>query len=379
VLTGAPDPSLPRLLPRLGGCVDITDMDHDAAAAALAPHRPDGIVSFVDDHLVTAAAIAARLGLSYHSPEVAVGLADKRRQRDLLARAGVAGPRFWSLGPGPPAAAFEEVPAAVTFPVVAKPAARSGSRGIRLATDRAQLAEVVAAGPTRGWVVEEYLEDACGMRSDFASYLSVESVLGSGEVSHVAITSRFPLASEFRETGNFIPVRLPPPLERSVLATPSDALAALGVTSAAAHTEIKLTPDGPRLIEVNGRPGGRPPFVLRAAAGVNLFALTCQAAAGIPVHVDGPVRCRAVGCWLMVQPPVTARRVGEIAGLEEISHLDGVDLVQVRRHPGEHVDWREGTDSQVLTVRGAVPDHPHLVCTIRAIHEALTVRYLTTA
>lgn len=78
-----------RLLKRLGPVIDIPAGDLDAAARVLAEHQPGGIITFVDDGLVLAAELAARLGLPYHTPAVAATLADKQRQRAVLEAAGV--------------------------------------------------------------------------------------------------------------------------------------------------------------------------------------------------------------------------------------------------------------------------------------------------
>ena len=105
----------------------------------------------------------------------------------------------------------------------------------------------------------------------------------------MAFCGRFPLADPFRETGNFIPAIFDPDTEGALLQLVDDAVRALGIRDSVIHTEIKLTADGPRLIEVNGRLGGRPPFVLETVSPVNLFAVTCQVAAGIPVKFEHPV------------------------------------------------------------------------------------------
>ena len=42
----------------------------------------------------------------------------------------------------------------------------------------------------------------------YAAYVSVESVAAAGVISHLALTGRFPLAENFRETGFFIPAAL---------------------------------------------------------------------------------------------------------------------------------------------------------------------------
>ena len=58
------------------------------------------------------------------------------------------------------------------------------------------------------------------------------------------------------------------------------ALRALGVRTGGFHTEIKLTPDGPRVIEVNGRLGGGVPEMLLQASGESLMRLSMRVALG---------------------------------------------------------------------------------------------------
>jgi hypothetical protein len=81
-----------RLLQRLGDVVDVTGLDHDAAAAAVAAARPDGILALHDALLSWTAEVAQRLGLPFHLPQTARELSDKRAQRAALAAAGVAMP-----------------------------------------------------------------------------------------------------------------------------------------------------------------------------------------------------------------------------------------------------------------------------------------------
>jgi hypothetical protein len=370
------DPTTLRLLRRLGTVVDITGLDLDQAAASLADHRPEGIVSFVDDHVRTAAGLAARLGLPYHSPEVADTVVDKRLQRLALQRAGIPGPRFWPVAAALTPGQVAELGRQITYPAVLKPAEGSGSRDMYRVTSTAELTATLESGAARsGWVLEEYLRDDPDRDQRFASYLSVESVISAGRVSHVAVTGRFQLAEPFRETGNFMPAVFQPRLQRPILAMASDAIEALGITTAVIHTEIKLTPEGPRLIEVNGRLGGRPPFVLESVADVNLFEVACQVAVGVPVAFEGLAECRGIGFWLMLQPPMAARRVTAVQGIEDVSVLEGIDVVSVNRRPGDAVDWREGTDGQVLTVRGRAADHQALADTIELIRHKVSVDY----
>ena len=240
------------------------------------------VVTFVDDHLEAAADLAARLGFRYHTPAVARTLVDKRLQRLAFHEAGVPGPGFWAIPAGATAEETADIAALVAYPAVLKPAEGSGSRDMYSVAGPDELVAAVSANPAMGYLVEQYLQDWPGRDPRFAGYLSVESAVSDGRISHAALTGRFPLAEPFRETGNFIPALVPDGLEADLLELASSALRALQIRDAITHTEIKLTPDGPKVIEVNGRLGGRPPFVLRRVSEVNLFAAACRVALGVP-------------------------------------------------------------------------------------------------
>jgi len=102
----------------------------------------------------------------------------------------------------------------------------------------------------------------------------------AGEISHVAVTGRFPMAEPFRETGFFIPADLPQAHLEGALEVATAALRALGVRAGDCHTEIKFTPSGPQVIEVNGRLGGGIPEMLFHASGVSLLRLSMRVALG---------------------------------------------------------------------------------------------------
>jgi biotin carboxylase len=371
------DATTRRLLRRLGTVVDLAGLDLDAAAQALADHRPEGIVTFVDDHVVLAAELAARLDLPYHSPDGAAVLVDKRRQRAALDRAGIAGPRNWAVAVGLTADDARRLADEVCYPAVLKQAEGSGSRdmyAVRTADELLPL--LMDGGPAlAGGLIEEYLRDDTEHDPRFASYLSVESVVGPEGVVHAAVTGRFPLAPPFRETGNFIPAIVPPGRDDEILAMVDQAIAALQIAVAVIHTEIKLTPAGPALIEVNGRLGGRPPFVLQSVSDTNLFLAACLLAAGAPPGVDAPAVCSGVGYWRMLQAPMWARRVTAVDGLAGLSAHPGVETIKLNRRAGDPVDWREGTDGNVVVVRGRVDDHAALAEIIRLIDDTVRIDY----
>lgn len=375
VLTGGAEEEFlgRRLLRRLGPVIELPVDDLDVAATVLGEHGIDGIVTFVDDNLICAAELAARLGLIYHPPDVARVLASKTLQRQALAAAGVPGPRFWPLGPGLDRTALRAVAAELEFPVVLKPTAGSGSRGILALTGVEDLVD--AYDQDGSYLLEEHLADDPDRDTRFASYLSVESIVSFGVSHHVAVCGRFPLAEPFRETGNFIPAAVNADTQALLFDITDQAIAALRIENAILHTEIKLSPDGPKLIEVNGRLGGRPPFVLRAVSNVNLFRAAFEVALGLPVGGTGLAQCDAISYWRMLQPPCDAYRVRSVAGLDRLGEASFVDSVRLSRAPGEEVDWRDGTDGKVLTVCGRVGDLSELAAAIDQIERTVAIEY----
>lgn len=370
---GLGDDPISHLTRRLGDVVEIPRGDLDAAAEALAGAQLDGIVTFVDDHLSLAAALAQRLGLIYHPPEVAAAIRNKDHQRAKLDGAGVAGPRFWPLPAGLDRTALASAAAEVTYPAVLKPARGSGSRGIVHVANAQHLLRLYDDQIDQ--LLEEHLLDDPRTDPRFASYLSVESVVSHGRVSHVALTGRFRLALPYRETGNFMPAAVPTGQQDAILELATAAIRALEIDNAAVHTEIKLTPNGPRLIEVNGRIGGRPPFVLLSVSEVNLFQAACRIALGEPVSFDSLAECSGVGFWRMIQPPLAARRVCEVHGVEPVRALPWVNNVNVMRGAGQVLNAEDGTDGAVMVITGKVANLDELAGAITQLDTTLSVDY----
>jgi D-alanine-D-alanine ligase-like ATP-grasp enzyme len=368
-----------RLLRKVGTVVNLAGLSLGETVSVLREHSPDGVVAYSDEDIVLLASIAEELGLDYHTPEVARRLVDKLTQREALREGGVPSPLCWQVPADRDPAAVRALAARVEFPAVLKPRTGSGSEYITPVADAGDLVRQVAmlppqAGGSIGMLVEQYLPGLATAPSErFGDYVSVESLVAAGEISHVAVTGRFPLAEPFRETGAFIPAGLPHAQLAAVLEVATAALRALGVRTGDFHTEIKLTPDGPRVIEVNGRLGGGIPEMLHQASGVSLFDLSMRAALGEPVVVDGPVPCARVGWRFVFPPPTSARRVVSVGGLDRLAELAGVNAIFVNRSPGDPVDWREGTGGYVYEVSGVSADYDGLLEIDRFLHEEVSI------
>jgi biotin carboxylase len=370
-----------RLMARMGTVINIGELSGEQTVEALGEKGPTGLLCLSDRAMVPLAGIAAGLGLEFHSPVVASTLSDKLLQRQALRAAGIPTPEFRSVSAATNQADIDRLVSEVGFPAVLKPRQGCGSRNTFMVQDRAELTRLLTMPDTRqperaGMILEAYLSRAERTVSRFDPIVSVESFIGGGEVHHLAITGRLPFADPFRETGLVLPSDLSPDDADAALETAAAAIRALGVVHGCLHTELKFTPDGPRIIEVNGRVGGGIPQLVRlAGSDVSILTLAMELALGVTPLVELPLAYSRIGWQRTVPPPVSARRINTIAGLDGLTQLPGIDQITVNRNAGEAVDWRRGLPEYVYQVYGSGGDYEEIEMQQTMIDEAVTVIY----
>jgi hypothetical protein len=354
VVGWSPDKPPFKLLARFGDVLDVTDMTEAQAVAYLTTQALDGVIVFTDGPIRLAAAVADRLNLPFHTPHSARLLTDKVAQRTALRNAGLPVPAFASVRQGD----FETT---VPFPAVLKPRAGAGGRDTFKIENADQLAEALAkCDPDEEFILEEWLPDRLPHGSS-ADLVSVESVVREGTIEHIAVTGRFPFAPPFRETGLFLPSDLGPTDRAAVIALAGAAAKAMQVRQGFLHTEVKLTPDGPRIVEVNGRLGGGISGMVARIGGPSLLVWAVRLALGqdvgpIPVLTDSKI-----AFYYFIVSPLLATQVESIEGVSELGALEGVDEVRLNRPAGDTVDSRESShQGHVIRLDGMVGSHEEL-------------------
>lgn len=369
---------LRRLMARTGIVVDLTGQPPGAWADVVGPHRPDGVVAFSDTDLGAVARMAEALHLRFFAPDVVGRLVDKARQRQAFRAAGLPSPKSWVLAVGGTAEDREQVAAEVSYPAVCKPQFGNDSKLTYPVPDAASLRRLFADGPDVirvPMVVEEYLADTASRLGEaFANYLSVESLVRDGTARHFAITGRFPPSEPFRESGFFIPSTVAGADRDAVEELTSAAIRALGVTSGCMHTEIKFTPDGPRVIEVNGRLGGGIPLMYELATGGMAVRMAMAVALGAEVGAI-PEATAETGFRFLFHGPMWARRVTAVHGLEDVGNFPEVRSVTLHRGPGSAIDWRTGNHDYVFSVAGVTAGSGPLPELRDGIDRTVTVSY----
>lgn len=331
-----------------------------------------GIVTFSEPLVARTAAIAARCGLPYHSEWVAEGLTDKNVQRRRLAEGGVRTPRFAPIDtPAGAAAALDTV----GTPAVLKPRSGGGSRNTTLITDPGDLTSAVdeffADGETALVLEEQLIGDPSVAGPGWGDYVSVESVTIDGVTRQIGVTGKLPLLEPFREQGHFFPAQIPAETYAEACRVTTDAVRALGIATGISHTELKLTAEGPAVIEVNGRLGGHISDLVRRSAGIGMVRLAMALALGLEEARVGETTSGPIAFQFLYLPPVGATEVVDVSGAAELRRIDGVKRVEVLLGPGSKVSWGSGSASMVAIIYGSAPD----VAALATVRDEIYARF----
>ena len=311
--------------------------------AAAARRRPIRAVVPVDEGTAVIAALAAeKLGLPHNPPAAAGRAADKHAMRRALREAGVPVPdfRLFDLTGGPEGPAGQ-----VQYPCVLKPLLLSASRGVIRADDPASF-----AGAWRR--VERILEAARAERrprdqrvarqvlvEDFVpgAEVAVEGLLRGGSLELLALFDKpDPLDGPyFEETLYVTPSRHPAALQQAVQRVAAEAARALGLTEGPVHAELRLSADGPVVLEVAARSiGGLCARALRFGAGLSLEEIVVAHAVGLPLSTLTR-EARASGVMML---PIPRRGILQgVSGLTAARAVSGVEDVVVTIPEGREV------------------------------------------
>jgi len=344
-----------RILSRFGDVVDLTGLTEAQSIERLVEFRPDGVVVFNDPPIMLASKVAHELDLPFHSPATAELLSDKLAQRAALRDAGLPVPAFAALS-----TTFTD--AHVPFPAVLKPRAGAGSRDTFFVHDARQVADALAkCDPNEEFILEEWLPDRSSRQGLGSDLVSVESVVRDGDITNITVTGRFPFAPPFRETGSFMPSDVNETDWNAVLELASTAITALGIKHGLVHTEIKMTPQGARIVEVNGRLGGGIDGLIRRLGGPSLLVWSMKLALGQDVGPTPVILKSPVAFFRLIVAPQTATELESLSGVNDLNALSGIDEVNLNAQPGDALDYRRSSFSQnILWINGAVGSHAEL-------------------
>jgi biotin carboxylase len=364
------------MLRKSGKVLDTAGHTPQELIQAVHAEHPDGITSYSDADLHTQAWLAAALGLPSPSIATVARLTDKLLQREALDAGGVPIPRFSSIKEPADAIEVDRLSRALGFPQIIKPRDGTACRDIYPVGDADELDRVLRQLESPGqMILEELMADRPPSGAPYADRISIDSIVSHGVISHLGITGLFSMVPPFRSSGGFFPAQVGAEEIPAFFEMATASIRALEGDFGCYRTEIKLTPGESKIIEINGRPTGLTPATVRLASGLSLLPMSMRLALGEHIVIEGPLACNQIGYRYYCEPPMSARKLISIAGLEGLRGLPGVVQVDIHKGPGDPVDWHNGSLDKIFQVTGAVKDYGELIEHYRACTEDVVVTY----
>lgn len=253
--------------------------------------EPDGItVGMVDIAVPTCAYVATQLNLPGIDEQTAKKVTDKYEMIKAFDKCKVPHPWYKYVSKSD-VIYHKEIK--VSFPAIVKPVDMAGSRGIFLVNDEKELYQSIeksSKASDRGdIIVEEYMD---------GPEVSVELVVKNGKPYVIQITDKTTSgAPHFAEIGHLQPSQLPASTLEKVKEVACRAAISLDLQNSLGHAEIKITSNGPKMVEIGARAGGDGigEQLVELSTGVSFPEMAIQIAMGeeivIPDKIENKASC----------------------------------------------------------------------------------------
>lgn len=320
----------------------ISTIDISKVMDAAIRHKIDGIMTLASDMpMRTVAAVAKEMGIVGINEDTAMKATNKACMREALMKNNVPVPKFYKVSNR-----TEYIFAVSQFnsAFIVKPADNSGSRGIVKVGDLSDhnfisYAYDYARTSSRNGdvVVEEYMK---------GPEVSVETLTVNGECHVIQITDKITTGSpHFVEMGHTQPSRLRDDIKRKIADVAIRANKAIGITNGPSHTEIIVTNDGPKIVELGARLGGDciTTHLVPLSTGIDMVENSIKIALGEPIDVYAKYSKGSAIRYLSCPKG----KIKSITGIEEARQMDGIRQVSIVHGVGTIVGEIESSTDRV--------------------------------
>ena len=349
----------------------VSTLDQEEVYRQALIYQPDVVITSTSDGPVrTAAYVNEKLGkrpdLSY---ENAICATIKSKMRDRLRECGVPIPEYYAAQDFE---AFSEAVDKLNGNCIVKPADNAGSRGV---------VHLEAVEPT---VIRETYEYSLGnarngtvMAEEYmhGPEVSVEIMVMDGEPHILAITDKYITPPPyFVELAHCEPSRLGAGTQEEIRKVAAQAVRAIGIENAPAHVEIKVTEEGPKIVELAARLGGD--FItsrlVPLSTGIDMVGASVLLATGeMPDLTPRRNRGAAIhfisvgnepdGCALAASEQQGAEREGVIARItvpDTLYEQEGVEEIRLYKKPGDTVQGTRSSNDRLghVITTGETPE-----------------------
>lgn len=319
----------------------ISTIDQDAVLAKAEELHPDFVLTSTSDAPVrTAAYVCEKLGIPYGlSYKDAICATVKSAMRQRLSEHHVPIPQFYICEN------YEEFEKAIqcfSDVCIIKPSDSSASRGVILINVNDDLEKIkkqydycLSNAHNGVVVVEEFMK---------GPEVSVECFVVEGKVDIIAITDK--MITElpfFVELGHSEQSQLPTAVKQKIREVTKMAIKAIGIQNGVSHTELKITDEGPKVVEIAARLGGD--FItarlVPLATGVDMVGNSLLLEMNKNIDLERKKECGSAIRFIIGKKGI----LREIKMLKDPQEIPGIQEVEFYLKPGDMInDVRSSND-----------------------------------
>lgn len=299
----------------------------------------DGAITFWEDDIPLLARVCDHFGFTGNNYQTAINTRNKYEMRKRLKETGLGSPDYHLIHNRED---LEDAIDWIGFPAVMKPVWGSDSQFVVLVKDQDEVYETydyllkncneqfdpIYKYNDGMFLYEEYLE---------GTEISLECFSQYGIPHVIGINEKQPIKPPyFIEYGDIAPARLSEDTERECIKLAESSLIALGVQNSLSHIELKITPSGPKIIEVASRMGGDDIYLnVKTVWGQDMVKMGLQIATGqkVDYKIREPRDC--VICRYFI--PSFSGIITNISGVKESRELKNVIDLNITKDVGDAV------------------------------------------
>lgn len=346
-------------------CLEISTIDIQKVIDAAKRYDIDGIITIASDMpMRTVAAVAKELNLVGITEETALKATNKALMRECLKEHDVPIPLFFK------ASDYDKYLNKVKLfssKFIVKPADNSGSRGILLVQDIKNIHEIEYAfdyskkySRSGEIIVEEYME---------GPEVSIETLSIDGQVNIIAITDKLTTGSpNFVEMGHSQPSQLSQQIQNQIKEIAIKAIIAIGINNGPSHTEIIVTNEGPKIVELGARLGGDniTTHLVPLSTGVDMVKCCIEIALGNKPDFDRKINGGSAIRYFQI----STGKIKGIFGLNRAKLMPCIKQISFIKKPGDYVNVINNSSDRIGFI---ISQSDSAINAIRICEEAMSI------
>lgn len=317
----------------------ISTIDIPKVLNAARKYNIDGILTIASDMPVrTVARVAQTLDLPGLDIPTSFNATDKAMMREALKSGSVPIPKFAYTNNYQNYLKFIK-PFKGKF--IVKPVDNSGSRGVFLVEKKEdiEIAYNHSKSNSRNGVIimEEYME---------GDEVCVESVTINGETHVIAITDKITTGSPyFVEMGHTQPSSHPIEIQEQIIDITKKAIKAIGIQNGPSNTEVKITKDGVKVVELGARLSGDniTTDLVPLSTGVDMVKAAIDSSLGIIPDIEKKYSKAAAVRYFSSKEGVLKK----IKGINKVNKVPEVKNVFFTKKEGEKISTIESSSERM--------------------------------